>query len=427
MSASDLRTLCLAGVVVAGTTGLALGGARLAPGQAPAGRCPIAPPFHPRRLGAIAYLRGGKLRVVNVGSRRDRPLLRLPRRLVRLPLRPAWSTDGRWIALGDTLVPAAGGAACRPFGAGVELSAWSARTNLLVGVTKGGGLLLGGPGRAARRLLPDGWEAASPVFDPSGKRLAVLRDGGAFIGSVWIVDSRSGSAVKVYASPNQHVGPPVRVSWSPDDRWLLFQNDTERSASLAADGVPLWAVPASGGRALRIEPTVLLAPDFVQPCRGGVVVSAGFDRYVTAHKHLDLAAPPTWRARPLSTDPSRSWYAGACAANGRLVAATVTRNRDEGRFDTAERSIWLLRTDGKRKRLLVGKPGDRISDEFPRWSRDGRFVLYVEHAARPDAAASLHLVNLSIGRRTGPLARIGDGLGYYGYHDWEAVSAWYQP
>jgi Tol biopolymer transport system component len=255
----------------------------------------------------------------------------------------------------------------------------------------------------------------------------VLRGSTSFIGSIWVVDSRTGRQTKVYSSPSEHVGPPIRAFWSADGGWLLFQTDTERSASLAADGVPLWAVRASGGRPLMIEREVLVASDFVRPCGRRLVVSAGLDRYVSANKRVDLAAPPAWRARDLSADRSRSWYSAACSPNGRLVAATVTKNRAEGRFDTAERSIWLVRTDGEGRRLLIGRPGDRISDEFPRWSRDGRFLLYVEHAAQPNAAASLYLVSLRTGRRRGPIAHIGDGIGYYGYHDWGTSSAWYQP
>jgi hypothetical protein len=295
---------------------------------------------------------------------------------------PQWSPDGRWIALADTLVPASGGAPCTPFGHGVAL-AWSPHGDLLAAVTKSGGLLLGGPGLPTRRLLPNGWGASGPAFDLRGRRLAVLRGSTSFIGSIWVVDSRTGRQTKVYSSPSEHVGPPIRASWSADSGWLLFQTDTERSASLAADGVPLWAVRASGGRPLMIEREVLVAPDFVRPCGRRLVVSAGFDRYVSANKHIDLAAPPAWRARDLSSDRSRSWYSAACSLNGRLVAATVTRNRAEGRFDTAERSIWLLRTDGRARRLLIGKPGDRISDEFLRWSRDGRFLLYVEPRRSP--------------------------------------------
>jgi hypothetical protein len=343
--------------------------------------------------------------------------------LGRLDGGPRWSADGRWIALGDTLIPVSGGPACSPFGRAVALT-WSPRGHLLAAVTTRGGLVLGGPGRPTRRLLPEGWGAAAPVFDRRGRRLAVLR-GASFSGSIWVIDLRTGRKDKIYSSPREEVGAPIAPIWSPDGRWLLFR--TYRSASLAADGVPVWAVRASGGHARMIERQVLLAPDFVRPCGRRVVVSAGSDRYVTAHKHVDLAAPPGWRPRHLSADRSRSWYSASCSPAATVVAATVTKNREERRFDTAERSIWLLRTDRRGRRVLIGRAGDGISDEYPLWSRDGRFLLYVEHAAKPSAGARLRLFDLRTGRSRGPIAQIGDGLGYYGYHDWSARASWYQP
>lgn len=109
-----------------------------------------------------------------------------------------------------------------------------------------------------------------------------------------------------------------------------------------------------------------------------------------------------------------------------MLAATTTVNRDEGGFDRAERSIWLLSRDGSHRRLLVGKPGDRLSDEQPRWSHDGRWILYLEHPAHFGTTAQLYLVDVKTGARRGPFGRIAGG-GYYGYHDWNELAAWYQP
>jgi Tol biopolymer transport system component len=228
-------------------------------------------------------------------------------------------------------------------------------------------------------------------------------------------------------SPLGRVGPALGERWSSDGRWILFQTDPFRSASIAADGLPLWAVPTTGGRPIEVEHRLLTAADFVQPCgrSGRMVISAGFDRYVSAHKRIDLAKPPRWRAQSISHETRHSWYAAACSPDGRLVAATVTGNRDEGRFDTAKRSIWLLTSDGSSRKLLV-RSGAGISVEQPRWSRDGRWILYLQHRARPNPVAALYLRNVESGQRRGPFGRIKGGLGYYGYHDWDDEAAWYR-
>ena len=230
-----------------------------------------------------------------------------------------------------------------------------------------------------------------------------------------------GHRTLLYHSPSDKVGPPVNQRFSPDGRYVLFQTDGYESASIAADGLPLWVVPASGGKATQIESDVLRWSDFIQRCGNGFVVSAGFDRYVSAHKHIDLIRPPTWQPVNLSNDPRYSWYGGTCSPNGKWVAATVTINRDEGKFDSAERSIWLLAIDGSSRRLLVGKPGDGLSDEDPQWSADGRSITYLEHPAHPLPRAIEYSIDIQTGRRSGPLGTYAGDLGYYGHHTWREL------
>jgi Tol biopolymer transport system component len=241
--------------------------------------------------------------------------------------------------------------------------------------------------------------------------------------SLWLV--KGGRRTVLYRSPSEEVGPPVSPRFSPDERWVVFATDPYGSGSIAADGLPLWAVSVSGGRPILVERAVLGWPEFVRPCGARLVVSAGSDRYVSAGKRIDLVGPPGWKPVDLSRDARRSWFDGACSPDATWVAATTTINRDEGRFDTAERSIWLLATDGSSRRRLVGQAADGLSDEFPEWSRDGRHVLYVEHPTRANAPAGVYLVDLRTGARRGPLATFTSGLGYYGHHSWPF--AWVQP
>ncbi|HEX6702317.1 MAG TPA: hypothetical protein VF101_16440 [Gaiellaceae bacterium] len=374
--------------------------------------CPSARPFRPGRLGAVAYRRGGALRVVELTSGRDRQLARVGDR----PLR--WSPDGRWIAVGDTLVAAASGATCRPFGVGASNLQWRPHARTLIADVRGRVLVASG-----RPLLPRGFAVGAAALEPSGTRLVAQGRRG----SLWVLDLATGRRTRIWQSPTPlgRVGPPTGERWAIDGEWILFQTDTYRSSSIAADGLPLWAIRRTGGRAIQVEPHVLTAADFVQDCGATTVVSAGFDRYVSAHKRIDVAVPPSWSPRRVSPDRRESWYAATCSPDGSHIAATVTPNRDEGRFDSAERSIRLI--ENKAWRLLVGKPGDGASDEQPRWSRDGRWILYLHHAARTNATAMLYLVDVASGKRRGPFARISGGLGYYGYHDWNDLAAWYQP
>lgn len=387
--------------------------------------CRPAPPFHPGPLGAVAYLRGESLHVLDVASRRDRVVAHV---WVPPYAGIAWSGDGRRLSVGTDLVPAAGGPLCRPFAKGTGLYGgdpelrWSPKGETLA-VTTANGVFLYRPGGTTRRILPAGWSADG--FSPGGSRIAAEGPSGTY--SLWAVDLAGGRRTLLYRSPNGTVGPPELALWTPKGRSVLFWTDSYESSSVAADGLPLLAVPGGGGRAVPLDPLVLRTPQFVAACGSGVVVAAGEDRYVSAHKSLQLFEPPSWTPRDLSADPSRSWYDPSCSPDDRSIVATATRmpGDEDGTIDSAQRTIWLLAANGARRPLVA--PANRaVSAEGARFSKDGRHVLYVEHATRFGAPERLVLLDLDGGRTTVE-ADLGGKPDYYGLHDWAGAAAWYQP
>jgi N-acetylmuramoyl-L-alanine amidase len=213
--------------------------------------------------------------------------------------------------------------------------------------------------------------------------------------------------------------PRLNVRHSPDGRWLLYQTNPGGAGSIGADGMPLWARRVSGGTSILVEARVLGWPDFVQRCGNGFVVSAGRDRYVSARKHVDVVRPPAWRPVNVSHDAHYSWFSATCSPDGKWIAATRTVNREEGRFDSAERSVWLLAADGSSRRLLARTPGG--SDEAPQWSSDGRYVSYYEHATHVNARVRIYKLDVRTGRRFGPFATLQDGVGYYGHQTFRTL------
>lgn len=388
--------------------------------------CGPAPPFHPGALGAVAYVRDEAVHVVDVSTGRDRVVAH-----VWVPSYEgvSWSGDGRWLAVGDYLVPAAGGQLCRPFAAGMGLYGgdptlrWSPRGELLAATTAKGVSLVR-PGDRPRKLLPAGWSADG--FSPGGSRIAAEGPNRTF--ELWNVEVGSGRRTLLYRS-NEHDGPPELARWTPDGRWVLFWTDTFESGSIAADGLPLLAVPADGGRAVPLASEVLRTPQFVVPCGPGrVLIVSGFDRYVSAHKSLELFTEGSWAARRVSADASHSWFDPSCSPDGGTIAASVTLmpGDEDGFIDSSARMLWLLETGGTR-RVLLGAPHDRASFEGARFSRDGRKLLYVEHPTRYGAPKQLRLLDLAAGRSR-LVANIGVGaLDYYGLHEWAGTAAWYEP
>lgn len=371
-------------------------------------------------LGRVAYLRGAALHVLQLGSCRDRVLVRRAAAPVR------WSPDGHFLAYGDGLVVAArGGTPLHLLGHPTPAWAWRPGSTMLVGITRGGGVLVGGPGRQPRRIFPDGWGAQNLLFDASGRALGVARwDRDRHLRQIWEV-------LWPAMTPQQVVGgaapgdPPLVAALSRGGGWVFWWVGPN-SASLAADGMRLVVKGAALGAIGPRIAAVLGYPEYLSWCGARLVVAAGGGRYATADKRLVVASPPppafgqSWRVNTLSHEPGLSWVSPACSPDGKLVAASAGPNRIEQRFGQERRAVWILGLDGAGRR--VTSPG-AATDELPRWSRDGRWVLFVRTRG---GAGSLFLVRSAGGRVIGPLATISAGQNYYGHYGFAATSDWFR-
>lgn len=377
--------------------------------------CPTARVAGTMRLGALAWVHDGVLSVLELASCTERTLVRTG---ASPPVR--FSHDGRWIAFAEgRIVRAAGGTVQSPLG---QLSAWqwSPSTNLLAGVTSGGGVALGGPSEAPRMLLPDGTDAGHVAFSPNGRSLAIDVGGD----RVEVLDVADGRAATIYrVTPGTNARPEV-AGWSPDGRWVLFF-----SRFPGKEGVPLNAAPAGGGAWANVFDPVLPYADFLSWCGGQLVLAGGAKRTPSEGNQILISGPPRWRFHNLSLDFSRSWIWPSCSPNGRWVVATATPNRPEIPPGHGPRSMWLLSTDGKRRARLTSAA--RTAYELPRWSGNGRFLLVVRRDTQPDSPGVLLLLPIDpssgkTGKTIGPVARLGTAPGELGHSAWAEVSDWYR-
>lgn len=381
--------------------------------EAPA--CPTARVAGTTRLGALAWVRDGVLSVLDLDSCKERTLVRTG---AAAPVR--FSHDGRWIAFAEgRIVRAAGGTVQSPLG---QLNAWqwSPSTNLLAGVTPGGGVGVGGPAEAPRMLLPDGTEAGHVAFSPNGRSLAIDVGGD----RVEVLDVTDGRAATIYRVTPGTNAPPEVAGWSPDGRWVLFFSRYPGKA-----GVPLNAAPAEGGAWANVFDPVLPYRDFLSWCGNRLLLSGGAKSVPSEGNQILLSGPPRWRFLNLSVDFSRSWIWPSCSPNGRWVVAIATSNRPETPPGHGVRAVWLLSTDGSRRARLTGAA--RTAYELPRWSEDGRFLLVVRRDTHRDSPGVLLLVPIDpssgkTGRVIGPVARLGSAPGEGGHGDWSEVSDWYR-
>jgi hypothetical protein len=197
---------------------------------------------------------------------------------------------------------------------------------------------------------------------------------------------------------------------------VLWWDDPYSSASIAADGLPLYA------NGVELTQT-LVFPDYVAHCGSHLAIAAGNDRYTTHDKRILLDG------RDLSRDASLSWVSPACNSSGVLVSA-AGRNWVESPIGHGERrSIWELEP----RRVRLTHPPTGWTDESPRVLPDGSilFVRTRETTVRDPSGDGWRTtahgrLELITGNRTallGTTSWTGEGLGdayaqYYGHYGW---------
>jgi hypothetical protein len=392
-------------------------------------RCP------PGDLGTVAFVRGGALNVLDLHGCSTRVLVRS-----RASGPVQFSFDGRYIAFNGGFISARGGRVTRTVGAGT----WSPTSDVVVVGTKRGGLVLMRPGGPPRRLLPDGWGVLTVAFAPGGRTLAVSRSRyryshppGSWHQEIWLIDISTGARRVIFKLKPPALAPAWLRGFSPDGRWLLFWEDSQNSASLAADGLPLVALPLSGGKPVVITRSELHYPDFLTWCgRSLVYVIDRGGREVTLGDGIAVTRPPAWRSQTvLSAGGKTSWNSIACPSaraaargGGGLVVAGGPTN-DDSPFGHEHRSLWMVSPSAgaKPQRLTQTDPPAGETDELPMWSGDGRWILFVRtKPGRISASGALYALDPFGGNLVGPIADIGTTGNYYGSYSWPFQLDWHR-
>lgn len=371
-------------------------------------RCPAGTGF-----ARLAFVKAGALHLMEMPACGGRVLVR---RGARGPVR--WSADGRYVSYSGGVVEVESGRVFR----GLH-GLWAPRGHVMARLPGNGGVALGGPSLPDRQVVPAGFGITAFAFDPVGRRLAVsrARPRGALPPSdrqLWIFDLATGERRLVYRPRTGDLRTPVVVRWERGET-LLFRLVLFPANSANLDGLPLHAVRVGGGSDRRVVEAALSYSEFFARCGRRLAVVAGSDRMTTRGKRIVLAGPPRWRGTDVSRDRRRSWISPTCSPGGRLIAASAGRNRTQSRFGLERRSIWLLSTDGRTRRRLTSPPPGR-SDELPRWTSDGRGILFVRTGPTTRAGVApglLYLIRLD-GRLAGPLAVLGTTGNYYGRYGW---------
>ncbi len=206
-------------------------------------------------------------------------------------------------------------------------------------------------------------------------------------------------------------GPIMLEGVSPDRKWVLYAIDPMGSASLAADGLTLEAVRATGGRSYTVA-SGLLHADYRTWCDfSTLVITAGFDRIASNHKRLIVTGPPRWKPRPLEHEPARAFGSVECAPDGNSVVVQEEPQSTDGTFLHPRWALWRIGLDGSSTR--VTSPPAGFADGSPHFSPDQQTLYFVR-----SRRGLGRLYALRRGRVVGPLLALGSQPGYYGHQSW---------
>ncbi len=328
--------------------------------------------------------------------------------------RPCWSNSGRWLAFDDeqpgvlvvdSLRP---GAVPRRIPAAYSVDCdWSPIADVLAFCGDGGLYLLHPDTWRITTLIPakpHGRVSArieSPRWSPDGRRLAFT----AFLNRVagqnaayhllvselhTIRCDGGGRRVLVPGNPRAYPAPHfIPRAWSPDGRWVTYLRAPEVGASILNGPMPLYAVPANGGRPHLLLPnTFLEEPLAFSPDSRQVAVIVGSDREAWWRRQLTAIDLRTGRAR-LRTPADQVAFTPAWSPRGPLawtqgpVVPPLRGTYTDAQTETAMPQRRLVqRTSLDAATQPVG--GDAW-EECPLWSADGRHLLSVRLDAKRDS------------------------------------------
>jgi TolB protein len=265
-----------------------------------------------------------------------------------LDYNPAWSPDGKWIAITSERDGSADLYRMRPDGTGIE------------------------------RLTDDPAYDDQAAWSPDGKQIVFVTTRAGGTADLWILDVQTHRARPVTSGP----GGDFRPSWSPDGKWIAFSSDRESS------------LPMARGRweHLHLVDIYLVRPD-----------GSGVKRL---SKHGDFCGSPKWspdsksvvaycmpaedtwtyRSAPVEGETSLMRF-DAATGESSPVAARPGVKIFPAVLSSGEVAFVLKDKRGQGIFYAGGKSGPTGDVRWPSWSPDGSQVVYGRVIPTPSGTA----------------------------------------
>ncbi len=237
-------------------------------------------------------------------------------------------------------------------------------------------------------------------WSPDGKRLAYIiwrkprrkyadNNWDAY-GEIHVING-NGSGDRIVLRDTPYGSHLLGLSWTPDGRYLLYNREAVQSASILADGIPLYALALSGGKPRLIsQRTFCNAPSYAcSPDGREIAISEGEGRETWVNRQLKITTLRSGASNPW-TLTSYSAICPAWSPQGGILAyvegpAGQVPDGDASRALLAQRHIELQLF---RAGAGIGVANDTVDrQEYPQWSADGTHLLFIR--ITPAGAASL--------------------------------------
>ena len=234
-------------------------------------------------------------------------------------------------------------------------------------------------GGKVRRITtpPEGSEGDStPAVSPDGNTLAFLRGTGPDSADIYLCGLAGGNLRRLTFDDRGIRG----IAWTPDGQDLVY------AASRNGGGWRLWRLPAYGGSPREIAVAGAQA-HYPAIAPQGRRLAYTDSPSVSAIWRAALGAPDS-AERPVIRSFGRE-SAPAYSPDGKSIADVSDQ--------TGMDEIWVSDAEGGNRLQLTSLKGPRISR--PRWSPDGRLILF---EARADRGAEVYTIPAAGGRPDKP-------------------------
>ncbi|MDA8344122.1 MAG: hypothetical protein M0Z66_01425 [Thermaerobacter sp.] len=385
----------------------------------------FAPPPAPRASELVLARKGDLYLVLRPGG----PQRRLTKGLKASY--PAFSPDGRYVAFldGASMSGAARIGIVGANGKGLQVFrsappvfpgdyAWNPRRDKIA--FWGGSLETVRPGGVPQPIAHAAGRVSSFAWAPDGSTYAYAVTPKSSSDVLYIAGSGGAARGLVKAGPANGIDI---ARFSPSGTNVLYWVDPAHSASLAADGLPLYSAPMGGGTP-KLLTTTLPYPSWVQPVGQGVLVVAGDGREATTNKQLARCDAALGGCTQLNTgkglvalDPAGQAGSGWIA----YVAARDVRSDptpQEVASWNVSRTLYVV-YDGKSIGTLQRIAQGDIFD--PTWGEGGKELAYVQEGAVWLWRFGEHPVRIA------PFGASLDVTSYYGYASYRGNFAWFAP